>query len=133
MFCVTGCIANPSTCWRSCWLSWERAGRSTEATRSSSKAASSRNRSSLSCEATSVSCSSNRLNSGKFCCCHYSMFDCVCRGIRHVPHVQVTRDHPPARHSALLLAVRVVRIALLRRKHPIRLPGSDWQARCYAC
>ena len=57
---------------------------------------------------------------------------CVFRGVRHMPHMQVTGNNSSARHASLLLAVRDLWVALFRRKHPLRIPGCHWQACCYA-
>ena len=52
---------------------------------------------------------------------------CLCRGIRNVPHVSITGNHPTEGHATVLPAVRDVRIPVLCCLYQVRFPGRHWE------
>ena len=52
---------------------------------------------------------------------------CLCRGIRNVPHVSITGNHPTEGHATVLPAVRDVRIPVLCCLYKVRFPGRHWE------
>ena len=55
------------------------------------------------------------------------MFIYFYRGIRDVSYLQVSGNDLATRHAYLLLAVRDLWFALLRRQHQVGFPGRYWK------
>merc|ERR1711946_5581 len=51
--------------------------------------------------------------------------------VRHVPHVPLARHDPLEGDAPLLLAVRNLRLSMLRRLHQIGFPGCHRQTCCH--